>query len=865
MVMRKEGSLLEEIRINPDYSHLGFSKYEKNRSKKESKPVIQKKSVLTSDYMQRLTRDLNDDSTILPPNCRYVERTSRGTIVLIEEPPAVRTVRISIKMASLLYKLKEENKLEKYGYKDYEYTAGYPHKFTLAFPYVIFLLFFNDYYSYFRGQIFIRAQQITGLSDVLLKAPMLNINQEQNVCFGDRIGGERQSLYDAVRHSIDVWWGSSFNFDYRENYHAYQQTPIINNYLEWQYFSQEDPMFIYGVDWLKHNKNIYQAIQQMKENASATTRRNLNYQDMVKTFSKPLETGSKAKPTPRSRKTHKLYYDIAQCIYLEDHIILNVGDPVIMKNGEPAFIYSFIGFMTGGDVKYIQLEKNGKLFTMAFNDACKKFMLDQIHQYRFAQSVKLKNGEVVKPGDIISMEINKNNVYKKVDYIRRGRTSEDTEVFEIKTGPHYYLSHEMEAKVFNMKNPIMYGIKIKKNTNYLFIKEPNLSSGLMPASQVQFDRIDVTNDGILHARFKNTGKELGGEVHQFRMDSEKYMPLILDMKKVRPLNTSKAVFRVGRRLYYLKARSSIINYGAWVYNGTIFYENYYSISKPNSEYIKKLSSDNTFSIPGPDFDTEFSIGDKVIVANWHKPIDILNVKTIQGFKFEATTNDISFILLANDETLSEEVYVSGNTGTIRTGYIRKVTNKFEKLSVGTKIIANKSGISNFPKKDVNIIVAIIIDGPHEPLVLCSNGCTLWYSTIMKDFQKITMKSKTWKTLKHAPLDISKIKFQAGDIINGRRDYKRDGGYIIYDPSTTRYLKCLPIAYYHQGYPDYQTFDKYFSSDAVFECIPTPRLTVSQQTKFGVVKGFVDFHGGVIPDLHNRSQFPFINERGGMNV
>ena len=148
-------------------------------------------------------------------------------------------------------------------------------------------------------------------------------------------------------------------------------------------------------------------------------------------------------------------------------------------------------------------------------------------------------------------------------------------------------------------------------------------------------------------------------------------------------------------------------------------------------------------------------------------------------------------------------------------------NKIEKLSVGTKIIAKESGIASFPKKDVNIIVSIIIDGPHEPLVLCSNGCTLWYSTIMEKFELITMKSKRWKTLQHIPLDLSKIKFQAGDIVVGQTDYKNKTGYLLYIPITTNNIRALPITSYNHP-SDTFVFDKYFISDAIFDCIPTPR-------------------------------------------
>jgi len=201
---------------------------------------------------------------------------------------------------------------------------------------------------------------------------------------------------------------------------------------------------------------------------------------------------------------------------------------------------------------------------------------------------------------------------------------------------------------------------------------------------------------------------------------------------------------------------------------------------------------------------------------------------------------------------------------IKTGYIRKVTNEFKNLSVGTKIKARKSGIACFPKKDVNIIVAIIIDGPYEPLILCSNGCTLWYSSIMNDFQKIKMTSKRWEKLQHIPLDISKIKFQSGDIINWRSTYKNSHGYLLFDPSPTRFLKALPISYY-TTYPDIRRFDKYFMQEAIFDCIPTPRLSPSSQNTLPLIRGFFDFHGGVIKDSSEKHFLIFTNERGGMSV
>jgi hypothetical protein len=240
-------------------------------------------------------------------------------------------------------------------------------------------------------------------------------------------------------------------------------------------------------------------------------------------------------------------------------------------------------------------------------------------------------------------------------------------------------------------------------------------------------------------------------------------------------------------------------------------------------------------------------------------LDVLNVKTIYGFKVEEDQEKISFILADKNDNLSEVLYVENRrSGAIYTGRVRKVTNKFEKLSVGTKIIAKEAGVYAFPKKDVNIVVAIIIDGPFEPLVLCSNGCTLWYSDVMTKFTKVSMKAKRWAKLNHVPLDLSKIKFQAGDIITGQVNYTSPYGFIL-SGEARRVLKAFPLETYTR-YPDSYSFDKYFQADAVFDCIPAPRINPRVQAEIGYKRGFVDFHGNCIIGEDTASPYILINDR-----
>lgn len=856
-----ESNYINEIIINNSYSQLGKSEIvSKEKEEMETKKIINRKTLLTSDYIARLSNQINGELSILPPNCRYFEETTTGYLVLIEEPPLIRTVRINSSVALNLAQLKKENKLQEYGAEEY-LDKPRPHQFTLAFPYVIFIMLFTKDFNYMKSNIFIRTQQMSGLSDVLFKMPMLNINSEQDVCYGPGVSVSNNSLFGAVQNTINTWWGAEFNHDYEANVSKYRNVPIVNDYLEWQYQSRINPLFVFNTDWIPYRNNIFHSIERIKEIAYVSSKKSITYVDMINLFTHPQRGIERVKPTSRSRRLVNLYYDISQTAYLAENIYLNVGDTVKMRDGKHAFVYSFVGFNNGGEIKYVQLERDGKLFLMKFDRPFANFILQQINEERYAQTTTLKNGVVIKPGDIIVIKTKDGESYRKIDYIRRSRDLDGKETFEIRCGPSYYCAHLLDAKLFDMKEPLINGIKLNKNKEYISILKHTDASqgGLLSAFISKYENLDISSDGrTIIAKFKPTNVGVSGEYVKYRLDQSSPLPQFIETEQARPM---PGIFRCGRNPFILTYDSKPAKNAVWAYNGRVLYESYYSFNNLTKSKLQELIKDDTFFIAGADFDTTFTVGDQVVVANWSKPIEVLNVKTIHGFKHNTETGEIFFVLQSNDGTISEELYVSTPRYLIRTGYIRKVVSKFNKLSVGTKIIAKKSGITNFPKKDANIVVAIIVDGPNEPLVLCSNGCTLWYSTIMKDFQKITMKAKRWEKVKHVPLDLSKIKFQAGDIINGRTDFYSEHGYILFDPSPTRYLKVLPISTYH-GYPDIQRFDKYFMSDAIFDCIPTPRISPAKQTSLGSINGFYDFHGGVIEDNHKQSVLDFINERGG---
>ena len=97
--------LTKEIRMNEQYAHVYYSDYDLKPLKEESTPVIKSKTILTNDYIKRIYEGCIEGNMI-PPNCRYIEKLNRGTLVMIEEPPAIRTITLNMSLYHELQILK---------------------------------------------------------------------------------------------------------------------------------------------------------------------------------------------------------------------------------------------------------------------------------------------------------------------------------------------------------------------------------------------------------------------------------------------------------------------------------------------------------------------------------------------------------------------------------------------------------------------------------------------------------------------------------------------------------------------------------------------------------------------------------------
>ncbi len=856
--------LTDEIRINRKYAHLYLAEYTET-SKGKSTPKINEKMLLTPDYLTRITSGFGGDTPIvLPPNCRYLERIAAGALAIIEEPPAFRTVTINMSFSGEVERLKTEGRLKEYGYKNDFAREKAPRKFMLAFPYVIFLLYINEYNELVTGRAFLRTARLTGLSDYLLKIPLLNISESQHVCFGSDGHGRQETLNASIERAINTFWSAEFNTDHTCNYRAYRNIAGVHAYMEWQALSKANPMFIYNVDWIRTSMNLGKTIEETKNQYKLKNKASIGYNNLSDIFHNPADTGKDVKPTKRSRKKFRLFYDVAEGTFLDDTFCIHVGDSFHIKNGKSLCrVNSFVSFLDSGDIKYIRIERDdGRLIMHKNTKKFSAYLLTEAKKLRFEEKGILKNGVEIREGNILLMKNSLGkDVYRKVSYIRKSPEG----FHEARFGDGFYILENTEAELFNIEAPKYDGILLEKDKQYVYIT--NFQGAPMhPGAVVTYDQIDVNSTGVLSiSMLHSDAPKMKSRPYHLKLNSTKNSGTLFNIDEVKPL---PPLFRIGRKLFMLRKSSSKES------NGKVFgtpsgivYDTFASLDRPKVPDIQNyMLGKDKFHVKSFDMDIEFNIGDKVVVSDWKVPSNMLSVKMIQGFKFDESIGDITFILADKEGKLYQERYVDGQNGVIYVGRIRKITNKLGKLTAGTKIQAKEANILHFPMKDINIIIGFITDtdGP-DPLVLCSNCCTLWYSDVVEKFQKTTMKAKKWKQLKHVPIDIAKIKFQPGDVLQGKSggSYVSQMGWLVFKPHNATNLRILDFKYY-SSHPDYYILDRYVAANSRLDCIPNPRIGPKIQGEMGFIAAFPNLHGYSF--TCERSTFKFINdERSIINV
>ena len=852
---------LEEIRINSKYTSKVIAEYKSSMSKDDdSKPTMRRSIMRTDQYIEKFAKQFEstlNDNSLIPPNCRFMKSYPNDrSVAIVEEMPAMRSIRVKMDMSRDSEALKGKNQWKEFGYEKFFEENKSPYTFMLAVPYVIHILEFAGC-AFSTGSVYFRPKPLLGMSDVLYRPPLLNISNNMSVCYGNSVyDGPKTSISSEIDHVLRIFWSSVFNPDYIDNYYKYSDIAGLCDYFTWQYYSQTNPMFIYTADWIASKKTVNKVIEYM-DGKNSSEHRELGYKNLSKLFNKP-ELSSKTVPVGRLKILRQLVYDVCNGWAPEVDLPLYIGDPIKYTKDRIAFIDCFIGISGRNDPTHVRIKADDKLITFKITEKVKQFLAEKIKELRYESSVVLPDKTLLKSGDIICM---KNNfgieIYKKLHYIRKAVDDK----IELRMGSEYWFFDAIDwSKIskIDMSNPIIDGIEILKDVYYKYFTSSYYPAGPISNSfrNVKYYELSTGNNNDLVIKLRTDNRNYYDFSLNKRLDKCKKLYDISKMEDV------PHVFFIGRNIVsYTDEERNLINikrdkeFGLIASNTDIklLKTSYYNICKHflNKDQTKFHAESNNLII-------DFSIDDKVIVSNWEDPLSMLSIKTIKGFILNDQERTINFLLEDKHANTSSVLYVSGEDCIINVGKIRKVTNVLNSVMIGTKIIAKESGIACFPKKDVNIIVAFIIDTEGEPLVLCSNGCTLWFSDLMENFELIKIKSPKWKKLSHASLDPSKIKLQTGDVVNSVGRYSSNSGFLVVKSNSSGGLRFARLDYYHD-YDEYVEVSPMFINKLILDCIPNPRMTTPKQKLKGFVSGFPNFHGGISVTEPAYSNYKFIDE------
>lgn len=711
-------------------------------------PRVRKRMIKTCDFYSRLSSKFKQTDEILPNGCKYYKKIgSNYKAIVIEEPPRIRTILVDIGIESMIEKLRMTGKLKEYGYENYKPPiVNKSYAFQLSFPYVVFIITLDHNNQFRRLRPFFRLHPITSLNDYLFKAPLYNIPEDQNMCLGNVESG--YTIIEAVENIIEKFWTNVYNHDYSTNIAAYQKTDQyqVHDYLSWMYFSQIDPMFVYSVKWLPYNKNIGRTINNMTSDA-------YNNEAEPNMFKALFDTAFETNSITIEKDLRERNISLSVLIKGE---ALSIGDELLF-NDEKMYLYSIVG--DDNDITSVELEyPNGEIINVPFDDFEDGYKT--IYVPDFLENAVV-NEITIKPKDIISMNIDGVGMYKRIKNLRQAPDGK----IEALIGSDHYLMDNIDFKVINIDEIIINGKTIIEGDKLLVLSREDTYGPIFKMSSLVYTDLNVNNKGEIVLRFddgrgyitninyENIAK--GSSDYSFIEENELERPRLLHYFDRMLMQTPSS----GYTFSLVKERGVVpqnTNIRSFMTEGGRC-----SITDICSESL--IDNGTRLFIKGIYYDIDFKVGDPIVYANWENPEDMLSVAGITEFR---VVDNILFVIAKTVDGSKEFKIpmINSSTGRINIGSIIKVFSKYKSWCVGDKIKALTTGVYNFPKKDINSIVAFIdIPNAKYPVALCSNLCTLWMNEqTITSFTKISPSEAKWKKLEVTPYDLTKIKWQHGD-------------------------------------------------------------------------------------------------------
>lgn len=679
-------------------------------------------AIETDQFFDNLKKQLDIQTDILPKNCKFVKTIFDKKLLIIEEEPKIRTIRVKRDLSDVIERHKIFGKYDEYKLKSYERTNEY--MFNISIPYVIYFIFLNNNLTLYKMNVFFKLTPLNSLYDKLLVPNLSNINStDYTVCLNldyeeiDKL----KNLNEIVSKYIDLFWFKSFNSDYSENVYLYKDIPELCDYFTWEHHTKINPLFIFSTEWRSTGlcaegiikKHVEQLGDREFEFISNSIERNFitptrliqrNCEADIFINGKVFCVGDEISYNEKS-------YYITYFVYKN-----NTVDKIGLQNEEGDIIVDKTDNLLS-DVKEKQIEK------IKIND------------------VEFKVGDVIKVLGLSIKELNQ--IIKSKDGLYQIRLNRD----------FYIANDEFVKKIekIDLDNLYFSNIKLEQGKEYSFIEKTSSTKDLLLRKDVIYDSASISQSDIA--------------LYFHDKDHLKTYKVLLDDDETKIINTDDLLFD---EIYFKADKIKTNTDGSVYYHKNIkdrflISESYLRYDSDNCRNYFSKKIDESKELNSLSFKTfygniNYFIGEEIIKIDWVYPEKMFNIYTILGF--ESSFDNLLLKVCDDNKNVSLFPLIDYKDGKNYFIDYRQVTRKLENYEIGMKIKSNVSSIVDFPKKDCNIIKAFVIDYP-VPLVLCSNNRTISLNSLKKDFKVFKPGDKEYE--KYVKTENSKyINYQTGD-------------------------------------------------------------------------------------------------------
>jgi len=802
------------IRIQPDYTTITLDQI--TSKEKEPIPIIQKQEILTDSFIDncnQLINSVNNIEFILPNKCKFVKQytpsnNSQQFMFIIEEEPTLRTIRVNLPMEAPFERLRLENKLEQYGYKDFELKQlGFPYLFTLAFPYIIHIILlhlYSDDQPVIDHYVFYKLSPLQSTFDYLIRPNLPNIDGNFKVCPGEYQLTE-STIPGIIQQYLVHFWSSVFNKDYLVHYIAYSKDEIITDFLQWQYHSKQNPKCIFNVGWETCGR-LQEKIQRIEQGQHLDQPKLI---DLYKLYE--LATGTKLK---FDKKTPKLAFTNWIDSMWIDKYMLSIGDQLKL-NKKVFYVKDFLRDLK--QQSFIILEDlQGKTFRLKETEKLREILLKEYKKQSFEFSAII-NGETYQQGDTVIVATPGTNQQQYATIQGFSKTKLGKLLISFHNGNKYFLEN-IKIQKFNKFDMTLNNIHFEANKKYLFFDKFPLSMSTYRERTFKEAYLDF---GELGLEF-TIDSVYAGRTRAYRMqlfELSKYQVVPVDSPEISQV---PSIFSFGH-LYTCQVPFLS-------YKGNVYAKENFDPTNCNFETIKQYVNENEINLPGL---KPFKVGDQIVIALWNEPLEMIKRRVITRILIDNEKQEVKIETTDGETTRQDPFIIKEN---IHYASFTHIINEHDGLAAGTVFKPKFSGIASFPKKSNYRLIGFIKGGydSFPMMALMSNCCTLWSFQLKTDFEPTS-------NINVENPAIDKIKFQDLDMFNS--GFGPDEGietYILLYNHNYAGLRKYSVSYIRfSGGTGITTNPK--SSSRIGFIYPRKHQYGNNITKFGLISGTYQLH------------------------